>query len=156
MRNMRDEAVAIANAETPGCITGHILGGILAELVCSETGIPGASFAALGAFDPYSQADQELGNTSYNGLVENNMHQNTAFEVVLNTYDIASAIASIDGSACSHITSSYYVRWLWFGIASMRRTAAVLGIQVYTTRSWRPQSLQEVGKVTRRQRLIPH
>ena len=115
MRNMRDEAVAIANAESPDYITGHSLGGILAELVCSETGIPGASFAALGAFDPYSQADQELGNTSYNGLVENNMHQNTAFEVVMNTYDIASAIASIDGSACSHITSSCNVRWLWFG-----------------------------------------
>jgi hypothetical protein len=115
MRNMRDEAVAIANAVSPDYITGHSLGGILAELVCSETGIPGASFAVLGAFDPFSKADQESGNTSYNGLVKNSMHQDIAFVVVINNYDLASVIASLDGRACSHITSSCNVRWLWFG-----------------------------------------
>jgi len=59
MRNMRKEAVAVAKEQNPHFITAHSLGGILVELVCSETGIPGASFAALGAFDPFSLMDRE-------------------------------------------------------------------------------------------------
>ena len=60
MRNMADEAVEIAMGldPVPDFITGHSLGGIIAEMVCSETGIPGASFAALGAFDPFSALDE--------------------------------------------------------------------------------------------------
>jgi len=58
MTNMKDEAANIARSLNPDFVTGHSLGGIIAELVCSETGIPGASFAALGAFDPFSLLDR--------------------------------------------------------------------------------------------------
>ena len=64
MRNMTDDAVQIAQQvmeEVGGkenlFISGHSLGGIVAELTCSELGIQGASFGAIGAFDPYSLAD---------------------------------------------------------------------------------------------------
>jgi hypothetical protein len=170
MRNMRAEAVAVAKEQNPHFITGHSLGGILAELVCSETGIPGASFAALGAFDPFSLMDRasfetqfgvgnfddygaEIQNAfnaeqatrlalegydvdevrsvvderywedarhrfareEYNGLVENNKHNGVQFEVVMNTYDLAAQpLSSMDGAACSHISSSCDVRWTWF------------------------------------------
>ena len=67
MRNMTDDAVQIAQQvieEVEGkenlFITGHSLGGIVAELTCSELGIQGASFGAIGAFDPYSLADAAI------------------------------------------------------------------------------------------------
>lgn len=69
MRNMTDDAVQIAQQvmeEVGGkenlFITGHSLGGIVAELTCSELGIQGASFGAIGAFDPYSLADANIVN----------------------------------------------------------------------------------------------
>jgi len=67
MRNMTDDAVNIALGvidEVGGkenlFITGHSLGGIVAELVCSELAIEGASFGAIGAFDPYTLADEAV------------------------------------------------------------------------------------------------
>ena len=59
MRNMANEAREIALAQNATYITGHSLGGIIAEMVCSMTGIPGASFGAIGAFDPYSKRDEQ-------------------------------------------------------------------------------------------------
>eukprot|EP00751_Fragilariopsis_kerguelensis_P014946 CAMPEP_0170778130 /NCGR_PEP_ID=MMETSP0733-20121128/12205_1 /TAXON_ID=186038 /ORGANISM="Fragilariopsis kerguelensis, Strain L26-C5" /LENGTH=803 /DNA_ID=CAMNT_0011121489 /DNA_START=167 /DNA_END=2578 /DNA_ORIENTATION=- len=77
MRNMTDDAVAIALTvmeEVGGkenlFITGHSLGGIVAELVCSELGIEGASFGAIGAYDPFSVADQEGLDSIIVGVVE--------------------------------------------------------------------------------------
>jgi len=46
LTEMKNEAVAVANDLKPDFVTGHGIGGFLAELVCSETGISGASFAA--------------------------------------------------------------------------------------------------------------
>jgi len=60
LRNMAEEATQVAISENADFITGHSLGGIVAEIVCSNTGIPGASFGALGAFDPYSRSDQAV------------------------------------------------------------------------------------------------
>ena len=67
MRNMTDDAVKIAQRvmeEVGGkenlFISGHSLGGIVAELTCSELGIQGASFGAIGVFDPYSLADVSI------------------------------------------------------------------------------------------------
>ena len=68
MINMRNEAVEVAKDLKPDFITGHSLGGILAELVCSETGIPGASFAALGAFDPFSLEDRTNYENKYGNM----------------------------------------------------------------------------------------
>jgi hypothetical protein len=59
IRNMADDAKNIALEQNATYITGHSLGGIIAEMVCSLTGIPGASFGAIGAFDPYSQDDKD-------------------------------------------------------------------------------------------------
>ncbi len=58
VRTMAEEAKEVALAEKPDFIAGHSLGGLLTEMVCSMTGIPGASFAALGAFDPFSRYDK--------------------------------------------------------------------------------------------------
>jgi len=76
MRNMTDDAVQIALTvmeEVGGkenlFITGHSLGGIVAELVCSELGIQGASFGAIGAYDPFSVVDQGVVD-SIIGVVE--------------------------------------------------------------------------------------
>jgi hypothetical protein len=57
MINMANEAAEVAEMVGADFITGHSLGGIITEMVCSKTGIPGASFAALGAFDPFSKKD---------------------------------------------------------------------------------------------------
>lgn len=139
-------------------------------MVCSETGIPGGSFAALGAFDPFSVLDQaayelafgaisvygseyeanfeaeqaqrltaggydksevqavikekysadartRLIALEYNGLIENTLHDDVRFEVVLNTYDLLARFPAengVDGSACAHISRSCDIRWLCF------------------------------------------
>ena len=57
IRAMARQATDVALRINPDFITGHSLGGYLAEMVCSETGIKGASFGALGAFDPLSVLD---------------------------------------------------------------------------------------------------
>jgi len=151
--NMADDAVNVAIAENPDYITGHSLGGLIAEMVCTDTGIEGASFAALGAVDPFSLSEQSFGESletsvkdarralrsrgynendintimdsinpsnefakfEYNGLITGTQHNKKKFEVVMNKYDIpARALASADGSHCSHISSSCDMRWLWF------------------------------------------
>ena len=60
IKTMANEAKEVAIKEKPDFITGHSLGGLIAEMVCSMTGIPGASFAALGAFDPFSVYDEAI------------------------------------------------------------------------------------------------
>jgi len=74
MRNMTDDAVQITQSVIDDVggkenlyITGHSLGGIVAELVCSELGVEGASFGAIGAFDPYSLADEFVIDTIVGG-----------------------------------------------------------------------------------------
>ena len=47
-----DFAIKIAIDANPHFVTGHSLGGMIAEVVCSFTGIPGASFDAPGVFHP--------------------------------------------------------------------------------------------------------
>lgn len=202
MRNMTDDAVQVALSviEDVGgkenlFITGHSLGGIVAELVCSELGIEGASFGAIGAYDPYSLFDQTiveeivgaiddpvnividdfrsillrfgyeseeiedmigeftvanlknmLISAEYNGLIHNTAHAGVKFEVVKNEYDFfARLIGSIDGSQCSHISSSCDVRKLWFeatgettvGHASWSYEAHSTA---YFTRGWEDES----------------
>ena len=60
IRTMASEAEVVANRLQPDFITGHSLGGLVAEMVCSMTGIKGASFGAIGAFDPFSRLDEGL------------------------------------------------------------------------------------------------
>jgi len=164
MTTMATEAADVANRLQPDFVTGHSLGGIIAEMVCSMTGFKGASFGAIGAFDPFSRVDEaivdgmtsgitgsavevmtetfrltlsgfgydfddieeyvsnlgDIGNYltqySYRGLINATLHDGVEFEVVMNVHDIpARTIASIDGSACSHIARSCDLRWTWFG-----------------------------------------
>jgi len=68
MINMANEAAEVAERVGADFITGHSLGGIITEMVCSKTGIPGASFAALGAFDPFSKRDELSVAVEQNGL----------------------------------------------------------------------------------------
>lgn len=103
MRNMRKEAVAVAKEQNPHFITGHSLGGIIAELVCSETGIPGASFAALGAFDPFSLMDREsyekqFGSNfdGYGTELKNVFNAEQAARLTLEGYDVDEVRSVVD------------------------------------------------------------
>ncbi len=60
IKTMAEEAKRVAESMSPppDYITGHSLGGIIAEMVCSMTGIPGASFGAIGAFDPFTRIEE--------------------------------------------------------------------------------------------------
>mmetsp|Transcript_5382 Transcript_5382/g.8481 ORF Transcript_5382/g.8481 Transcript_5382/m.8481 type:complete len:702 (-) Transcript_5382:184-2289(-) len=106
MYTMVLEATEIAEQLNPTYITGHSLGGFIAQGVCTETGIPGASFGGIGGHDPGSAETT---------IFRNNYHHGVRFEVVMNSYDIvARTVASMEGSECSFITSSCNVRWLYF------------------------------------------
>ena len=64
MRTMATEAADVANRLQPDFVTGHSLGGTIAEMVCSMTGFKGASFGAIGAFDPFSRVDEAFADGS--------------------------------------------------------------------------------------------
>jgi len=110
MRNMAEEAAKIAVELKADFITGHSLGGIIAEMVCSITGIKGASFAALGAFDPYAKkdieeyidtvSDDEINSAreAYNEtLYEMGYTENDVMAIVDNTEQIRRDIAAKKG-----------------------------------------------------------
>mmetsp|Transcript_7215 Transcript_7215/g.8228 ORF Transcript_7215/g.8228 Transcript_7215/m.8228 type:complete len:770 (+) Transcript_7215:86-2395(+) len=120
MYNMVLEAAEIARQLNPTYITGHSLGGFIAQGVCTETGIPGASFGSVGGHDPFS-ADVTI--------FQNNYHHNVPFEVVMNNYDIvARTVSSMEGSECSYITSSCNVRWLWFDPLDIRSAGVYVAV----------------------------
>ena len=55
-------AVAKTRELKPDYICGHSLGGLLAECVCSETGIAGAAFNAPGPWSPDARNNLTFGN----------------------------------------------------------------------------------------------
>ena len=77
----------------PDYICGHSLGGLIAECVCSETGIPGASFNAPG---PWSAVTS-------NNLLTGNKYNVVKFEVHLTRNDPVSLFGGILGVAVSHV-----------------------------------------------------
>jgi len=98
------EAFGIAEENRPNFLTGHCLGGFLAECVCSHTGIPGASFAAPG---PIGQVtENRLTGQKFGGV---------RWKTVINRNDcIATTIGGIGGSQSSHIVRSNNILWLDF------------------------------------------
>jgi predicted esterase YcpF (UPF0227 family) len=74
IRQCINEAIEIAKSSLPQWLCGHTIGGVYAECLCSELGLPGAAFNALGPFSPYQD---------YNILPSLN-HQQAKF-VVYNT-----------------------------------------------------------------------
>ncbi len=50
IKRVIDLAVEIALEQKATMVCGHSLGGLIAEVVCTRTGIPGASFNAPGPF----------------------------------------------------------------------------------------------------------
>ena len=86
-------AVLNAQKHRPDYICGHSLGGLLAECVCSETGISGASFNAPG---PWAA-------TPENNLIEGKQYDGVRFEVHLTRHDPVSLFGSYLGPECSHV-----------------------------------------------------
>jgi len=99
------EAERIARKYMPDFVTGHSLGGFLAEVTCSRTGVPGASFAAPG---PVGQISHGLTGDKYGGV---------KWKTVINRNDIViTTVGGIGGSQSSHIVKSSNILWLdWRG-----------------------------------------
>merc|ERR1712029_92760 len=103
--NAVNEGIEKADEFQPDFLTGHSLGGFMAECVCSKTGIPGASFAAPGP------VGQVTANTNVGGKFGG-----VKWKTVINRQDIiATTIGGIGGSQSSHIVRSDHIRWLDFG-----------------------------------------
>ena len=86
-------AVKNAQLHRPDYICGHSLGGLLAECVCSETGLPGASFNAPG---PWA-------TTPENNLLSGTEYDGVQFEVHLTKNDPVSLYGGYLGPECSHV-----------------------------------------------------
>ena len=112
------EAVRIANEYEVDYVTGHSLGGLMAEIVTSYTGIDGASFNAPGNYYPGMD----------NNLVDGGRQSEARFNVHLMTDDPFSlvgaanhiAVPKMEKSSC---TSNQYTAftchatmWLWQSI----------------------------------------
>ena len=93
IRTVIGNCVALADAKKPNWLTGHSLGGCLAESVCSETSIGGASFNAPG---PYTL-------TPGKNLVAGGRYHNVPFEVHLTRNDPVSMCGNISGPDGSHV-----------------------------------------------------
>ena len=87
-------AVKIAEDWDPDFICGHSLGGLIAECVCSATGIPGASFNAPGPRGHLKDSNDLLIGDKYIGV---------EFEVHLTLLDPVSSVGSILGADLSHV-----------------------------------------------------
>merc|ERR1712048_719334 len=91
---------------SPNFITGHSLGGLLAECACSYTGVPGSSFGAPG---PWSAIDA-------NNLARGNKYYNVPWKTVINRRDwIINTVGQIGGSQSSHIVRSKDILYVDFG-----------------------------------------
>ena len=98
-------AVSVAQQHKPDLICGHSLGGLLAECVCSEMGLSGASFNAPG---PWTQTPEHnlLSGDKYNGV---------QFEVHLTRNDPVSLFGSYLGPECSHVGSPVWHKGVGVG-----------------------------------------
>ncbi|KAL5252391.1 hypothetical protein ACHWQZ_G015231 [Mnemiopsis leidyi] len=86
-------AVEDALKQKPDFICGHSLGGVIAECVCSETGIPGASFNAPG---PWSILP-------IHNLLTGDKYDGVKFEVHLTRNDPVSLFGGFLGPECTHV-----------------------------------------------------
>ena len=86
-------AVEDALQQKPDFICGHSLGGLIAECVCGETGIPGASFNAPA---PWS-------SLPLHNLLSGDKYKDTKFEVHLTEHDIVSLFGGFPGVSLSHV-----------------------------------------------------
>lgn len=100
----RRSAVVTIRKHQPDYITGHSLGGLIAEMACSYTGKPGASFAAPGP----------VGITE--NLADGGRYAGVQWRTVINTNDVvARTIGGVQGTSRSHISHSTDIQWLEFG-----------------------------------------
>jgi hypothetical protein len=93
MRTIIQYANDVALNNNVNWICGHSLGGLIAEAVCSHTGVGGASFNAPG---PWSSNLQ-------NNLADGDKYKNVAFEIHLTKNDGISFSGSAGGPDSSHI-----------------------------------------------------
>jgi hypothetical protein len=97
-RNARDQAIDVVRRYRPTWVTGHSLGGILAECAASYTGTKGAVFGAPGPV-----GFPNLAGDNYAGV---------PFRVIIHSGDPARNIGRITGYKYSHIVYSGDVWWL--------------------------------------------
>lgn len=96
----------VARRMRPNYVTGHSLGGLLAECVTSYEGIPGCNFGAPGPWGSFGNSATTLSGNNFNGV---------PFRVIMNEHDvIGRAIGGIAGSQSSHINKSSDLWWVNF------------------------------------------
>merc|ERR1712151_1241040 len=69
IRAAASEAESIAKKYKPDFLSGHSLGGFLAEIVCSHLGIPGASFATSGPLRSRRLLGKKYGGVKWKAVV---------------------------------------------------------------------------------------
>ncbi|KAG2454952.1 hypothetical protein HYH02_000779 [Chlamydomonas schloesseri] len=118
-----DKAQVIFEDVCPDFITGHSLGGCIAEVICSRTGCPGAAFNSPGPWSP----DPD------HCVVDGEKHGGVNFEIHLAVADPLVSLANTSAGRMphSHIGSeaSGAVRWHYniSGLHSMDAMVNVLG-----------------------------
>lgn len=134
------EAAALAVAKEPDYLTGHSLGGFLAECACSHTGIEGASFGApgpVGLSSAFGEADSLLGN-KFGGV---------RWKTVINRGDIiARTIGGVGGSQSSHIVKSANIAWVDFN------GGALNPLLKHDMASYADEGLKQIGQINQESR----
>lgn len=85
-------------------ICGHSLGGAITEVVCTATGLPGASFNCPGMFSPLESGD----------LLRGKEHENVAFECHLTKGDIFSLVGSFEDAKQLKKGASHIGKPIWY------------------------------------------
>ena len=62
------EAIKVAKSNQVNWVTGHSLGGLIAEAVCASTGIGGSSFDTPGPWYKTDTARNVIDGNKYNGV----------------------------------------------------------------------------------------
>lgn len=102
-------ARGIASRERPDFVTGHSLGGLLAECVTSYEQIPGANFGSPGPWGSFGNSATTLTGDAFDGV---------KFKVVMNSQDmVGRAVGNAGGSQSSHIVKSTNIWWLKYDAA---------------------------------------
>merc|ERR1711865_154897 len=100
----RTAAVAIGWELKPDFVTGHGVGGSLAECVCSYCGVPGVAFGPLGVVG----SNGPMGNPS---MADGRRHTGVQFQVVAAKTDRAVLLGTGGDYEKCHIVKPENIHW---------------------------------------------
>lgn len=100
----RTAAIAIGWEFKPDFVTGHGLGGSLAECVCSYCGVPGAAFSPLAVIG----SEGPMGDPC---LADGRRHTGVQFQVVASKTDRGVLLGTGGDYEKGHIVKPEHIRW---------------------------------------------